>query len=219
MTSGGLIVTGMTNTMPVAAPTRPLTPTVSEQELVALKRQDPAACERLVREQTPRMLCVARRILRDPEAARDTVQEAWSAAFAHIGSFDGRARVSTWLHRIVVNAALMRLRSRAARPEVALESLPGFEPDGGHRAAVPEWGCPPDERIDREQRRRLVREEIDRLPESYRTVLLLRDIEELDTEDTARILGLSRGAVKVRLHRARQALRGRLETRLSLPPA
>jgi len=185
-------------------------------ELARLRRHDPAACERLVREQTPRLVAVARRILRDEESARDAVQEAWSAAFRRLDSFDGRARLATWLHRIVVNAALMRLRARAVRPELAFDDLlPGFESDGGHVLPTPEWRQAPDERVARRELRDTVRRAIDRLPEGYRSVLLLRDIEELDTEATALAMGLTRIAVKVRLHRARQALRTLLESELA----
>jgi len=183
--------------------------------LAQLRRRQPEACERLVREQLPRLLAVARRILRDEDAARDVVQEAFAAAFRHLDRFAGQAKVSTWLHRITVNAALMRLRSHAARPETSIDALlPDYEPDGHHALHPRAWRQSPDELLRREEVRTLVREAIDRLPEAYRTVLLLRDIEELDTAATARLLGTTVAAVKVRLHRARQALRALLEPRL-----
>lgn len=184
--------------------------------LARLRRRQPEACEQLVQEQLPRLLAVARRILRDEDAARDAVQEAFAAAFRHLDGFAGQAKVSTWLHRITVNAALMRLRSRAARPETSLEALlPDFEPDGHHSHHPPAWRQAPDELLRQEEVRTLVREAIDRLPESFRTVLVLRDIEELDTAETAELLRVSVAAVKVRLHRARQALRALLEPRLA----
>lgn len=184
--------------------------------LARLRLRQPEACERLVREQSPRLLAVARRILRDEDAARDAVQEAFVAAFRHLDRFAGQARLSTWLHRIVVNAALMRLRARAARPETSIEELlPAFEVDGRHTASPPAWRRAPDELLAQGEVRQLVREAIDRLPQAYRTVILLRDIEELDTATTADLLGLTVPAVKVRLHRARQALRTLLEPHFS----
>jgi len=136
------------------------------------------------------------------------VQEGFVAAFRSISRFQGGSSLSTWLHRIVINACLMKLRSSRRRPETSIEDLlPRFD-ESGHRVFEPEQERESAEAsIDRGQTRRIVREAIDRLPEHYRTVLLLRDIEELSTAEAAGILGLTENAVKIRLHRARQALR------------
>jgi RNA polymerase sigma-70 factor (ECF subfamily) len=176
--------------------------------LERLRRGDEEACEKLVREHTARLLAVARRYLRSEEDARDAVQEGFVAAFRSIGRFQGGSSVSTWLHRIVINACLMKLRSSRRRPEASIEDLlPRFD-ETGHRVAEPEeWRDSAEESIDREQTRRRVREAIDRLPQTYRSVLMLRDIEELSTAEAADTLGLTENAVKIRLHRARQALR------------
>jgi RNA polymerase sigma-70 factor (ECF subfamily) len=149
-------------------------------------------------------------MLRSDEDARDAVQEAFVAAFKSLDRFQGHAKVSTWLHRIVVNAALMRLRTRKRKPEQAIEDLlPRFDETGHWASELP---APlPDGELERRQTREIVRRCIDRLPESYREIILLRDIEELDGDETAAALGLSAGAVKSRLHRARQALRTLLE--------
>ena len=182
----------------------------------ALRAGEASAFEALVRAEAPRLLAVARRVLRDEEDARDAVQEAFLAGFKSIAGFEGGARLSTWLHRIVVNAALMKLRARRRRPEEPIEPLlPSFLDDGHHVARPAEWQAPADHLLEREEVRRLVRECIDRLPEGYRTVLLLRDFEEMDTAETALALGLEPATVKTRLHRARQALRGLLEPRLA----
>ncbi len=162
------------------------------------------------------MLAVARRLLRDEDDARDAVQEAFLAAFRSISQFEGSARLSTWLHRIVVNAALMKLRSRQRKPEEAIEDLlPSFLEDG-HRVDhhAPGWPEPVDVLLQRKEVCSLVRRSIDRLPSSYRTVLLCRDIEGLDTGEAAALLGISENAVKIRLHRARQALRTLLDPHL-----
>jgi RNA polymerase sigma-70 factor (ECF subfamily) len=163
--------------------------------------------ESLVRSNAPRMLATARRLLRDEEEARDAVQDAFHSAFRALARFEGRARVSTWLHRIAVNAALIRLRKRARRPELSIDALlPRFD-ERGRRIDPAEPALCPDGRLLARETRERVRAAIARLPESSRTVLLLRDIEELDTAEVARLLGITTAAVKTRLHRARQALR------------
>jgi RNA polymerase sigma-70 factor (ECF subfamily) len=187
-----------------------------ESSLVArLRAGDDAAFEELVRRHGGRLLAVARRILPAEEDARDAVQDAFLSAFRALGRFEGQARLSTWLHRIVVNAALMRLRTRSRKPELLIEDLlPGFLEDGHMAHPAVAWRKPSTDPVERAQLRALVLENIHRLPEAYRNVLILRDIEDLDTGETAEILGVSANAVKTRLHRARQALRGLLEPHL-----
>jgi RNA polymerase sigma-70 factor (ECF subfamily) len=184
----------------------------TESQLVArLRRQEDSACEELVRTHGGRLLSVARRMLRNEDDARDCVQEGFISAFRAIQRFNGDCRLSTWLHRIVVNAALMKIRTRSRRPEESIEDmLPRFLEDGHHADPTSEWGSASTLLEQRETRER-VRAAIDQLPESYRTVLLLRDIEELDTAEAARLLGLTPNTVKIRLHRARQALAKLLE--------
>jgi RNA polymerase sigma-70 factor (ECF subfamily) len=186
--------------------------------VVALKRGDDGAYEELVRANTGRMLAVARRYLRNDEDARDAVQEAFVNAFRAIDKFEGGALLSTWLHRILVNACLMRLRRRRRKPEESIDDLlPKFIEDGHLRDPAGAWNDGADELMEQAENRVLVREAIDRLPDSYRTVLLLRDIEGLDTEETASQLGISKAAVKTRLHRARLALRGLLDEHFRSP--
>lgn len=187
---------------------------VTEDSLLArLRAGEGAAFEILVRRETPRLLAVARRLLRNEEDARDAVQDTFVSAFRSLDAFAGGARVSTWLHRIAVNAALMRLRTRRRKPEESIEDLlPAFLEDGHHARHPHEWRDGEDLLAQKEDRD-FVRACIDEMPEGYRTVLILRDIEEVDTTETARALGLTENLVKVRLHRARQALRGLLEPR------
>ena len=187
-----------------------------EQSLLSgLRAGEDGAFEALVRSLAPRSLAVARRFLRNDSDAEDAVQEAFLAAFNAIDRFEGSARLSTWLHRIVVNAALMKLRSRRGKPEEAIEDLlPRFLEDGHHQSPPHQWEESAEELLQREEIRAHVRTCIDQLPESYRIVLLIRDIEEVDTAEAAIMLGITEAAVKVRLHRARQALRGLLDPRL-----
>ena len=181
-----------------------------------LRRGDDDAFEELVRTQSPRLLQVARRFLRSEEDARDAVQETFVSAFRSIGTFESGALLSTWLHRIVVNASLMKLRTRRRKPEEDIEKyLPRFLEDGHQASPTTPWEDSADVLLERAELKALVRRLIDELPETYRTVLLLRDIEELSTEETAATLGITANAVKIRLHRARQALRTLLDPHLT----
>jgi RNA polymerase sigma-70 factor (ECF subfamily) len=188
----------------------------TEAQLVELLRAgDDAAFEAVVRQYSGRLLAAARRLLRNEDDAADAVQEAFLAAYKSIEGFQGAARLSTWLHRIVINAALMKLRGDSRRPEDALaDLLPRFNADGEWMDTVRGWDSSSEELLGRRETRVLVRRCIDRLPDAYRTVLMLRDIEDLDTEEVAEMLGVTANAVKIRLHRARQALRTLLESEL-----
>ena len=191
---------------------QPAPPAADPQaELLArLRAGDEAAFEQLVREQTPILLRVARRLLHSEDEARDAVQDAFVAAFRGLPTFRGESRLGTWIYRIAVNAALAKLRTRAGAPEVSLDEwLPRFVEDGHPVEPAAPW--PADAGPERREVRERVRAAINRLPETHRTVLVLRDIEELTTDEAARALGISTGAVKVRLHRARQALRTLLD--------
>ncbi len=175
--------------------------------VVRLQSGDDTAFAELVRREGGRMLSVARRMLRNEEDARDAVQAAFLSAFKALPRFHGDSRLSTWLHRIVVNAALMKLRSRSRRPEEPIEALlPRYLDDGHQAEPVAKGQISTEAMLLRREVRVQVRAAIDRLPASYRTVILLRDIEQLDTAETARILELTDNAAKLRLHRARQAL-------------
>jgi RNA polymerase sigma-70 factor (ECF subfamily) len=183
-----------------------------EALLAALRAGEEWAYRRLLADFGGRLLAVARRILRNEEEAQDALQEAFLQAFRALPRFEGQARISTWLHRIVVNAALMRIRSRKARPEESIEPLlPTFCADGHSTVEYRPWEGGADQLLERAETRQLVRAAIDRLPDTYRNILLLRDIEELDTGEVAELLGITPNAVKIRLHRARQALRELLD--------
>ena len=184
----------------------------AERVLVSrLQSGDAIAYETLVREYGPRMLVVARRFLHCPQDCADAVQDAFISAFQSIASFQEHASLSTWLHRITVNSCLMTLRSRSRRKSSSLEELlPQFDHSGHHAARVSRWNDAMTQ-VETEEQRAQVRACIDRVPEPYRSVLLLRDIEQLDTEQTATMLGTTSGNIKTRLHRARQMLRSVLD--------
>jgi RNA polymerase sigma-70 factor (ECF subfamily) len=180
--------------------------------VVRLKARDDEAFEAMVRQYGAQMLATARRLLGNEDDAHDAVQQAFISAFKSIDSFNGDARLSTWLHRIVLNAALMQMRSKRRRPEVPIDDLlPQFDEQGrwANDSEGSQWM---DEHpMDRRQTCAMVRRCIDQLPEAYRSVLLLREIEELETVEVAATLGITQNAAKIRLHRARQALKTLIE--------
>ena len=183
--------------------------------MAALRRGEDDAYAALVRRHAGRMLAVANRLLKSDSEAEDAVQDAFLSAFRSLDSFHGQARLGTWLHRIVVNAALMRLRSRRRHPETSTEDLlPRFLEDGHYLNPPQRWEKDAEGMLADEERRRWVRERIDALPDTYRTVLLLRDIENISTQEAAELLGITANAVKIRLHRARLALRESLDREL-----
>jgi RNA polymerase sigma-70 factor (ECF subfamily) len=165
------------------------------------------AFERLVRTFGGRLLAVARRYVGNEADAEDVVQTAFLNAFRAMHQFRNECQLATWLHRIVVNAALMTLRARRRKPEASIESLlPAFQSDGHHVEQFSAWGVPIDRLMEQHETRAMVRACIEQLPGNYRVVLLLRDAEEFSTQEAAEMLMMTPTAVKVRLHRARQAL-------------
>jgi len=173
---------------------------------------DTDSADALVRDNIGWMLAVAQRLLKDRALAEDAVQEAFLSAFRGLGKFEQRSSLKTWLHRITVNACLMKLRQLKRLAEQPIdEYLPEFnryecrvEARWGNLASV-------EEILNNEQRSAQVHEMIDKLPGDYRIVLLLRDIEGYNTEEVVELLGISESNVKVRLHRARAALKKLIE--------
>jgi RNA polymerase sigma-70 factor (ECF subfamily) len=155
--------------------------------------------EVLMRRHNQRLFRTARAILRDDAEAEEAVQQAYVAAYQHLDSFRGDAQLATWLVRIVVNTALARRRALARHGDLALV----------REAELPEAPRPasPEEAASRGELRHLIEAAVDRLPEAYRVVFILRDVEELSTAETAAALDLGEEAVRVGLHRARRALR------------
>jgi RNA polymerase sigma-70 factor (ECF subfamily) len=184
----------------------------SEADLIArLRAGDEDAFASLVRTNGGRLLASARRFFANRDDAHEVVQDAFLSAYRALDSFKGQALLSTWLHRILVNCCLMKLRSRRRRPEESLEGLLPVFSEGGQEVSPSLPWKPFEDELARRQACALVRTLIQQLPETHRAVLLLRDIEERDTAETADLLGISENAVKIRLHRARQALRSLLD--------
>ena len=173
---------------------------------------DRATEEAFVRAHISWMRNLARRFFPDQASADDVVQDAFASAFKAIGRYEGRSSLRTWLHRITVNAALMKIRKIKRLDECAInELMPEYDSEG-FRVEAP-WSqiATPEEILHHNEMRDIVIDAIARLPDNYRIVLQMRDIEELDTAEVARQLELSESNVKVRLHRARAALKTLLE--------
>lgn len=173
--------------------------------------KDNAATEQFVRSNLGWMLAVAKRIVIDGAIAEDVVQDAFSNVFKNLETFRGDAALKTWVHRIVVNQALMALRKQRRRNEQPIdELLPEFDGSGcriDEPSMLSQLAQTPEALLLSSDRRQQVLASIDRLPDSYRVVLMLRDIEELSTAEVAEMTGLTEANVKVRLHRARAALK------------
>lgn len=174
---------------------------------------EPSAFEALVVRYQARAYRLASRLVGPDGDIQDAVQEAFLQVFRKLASFRGESRFSTWLFRIVTNAALMQRRCRARRPTESLDVyLPRFDAKGLH-AATPaqlQVAARADELLDQQTLAQRAREGIERLPEAYRAAFVLRDLEELETAEVALVLGLEPAAVRQRVHRARLLLRGYL---------
>ena len=158
------------------------------------------------------MLSVARRIIGSDEDAMDCVQDAFLSAFRNIAGFEGRSSLGTWLHRIVANVALSKLRKRNRDPaELPTELLAQFDATGHRRGREVRCSYSVQDLIERAETSEFVQRQIALLPDQYRLVLVLRDIDGYDTAEAAEMLDITETALKVRLHRARTALKKLIE--------
>ncbi len=180
--------------------------------VAALRSGDEASYVALMQRFGPRLLSLARSILGNEAEAQDCVQEAFIQAFKKVGGFEGRSPLWPWVRRIAVNACLGRIRARHRQAEATLEAWqPEFDADGCRLGLEPRQLPAADELLASDRVRAAVRAAVRALPEIHRTVLILRDFEELSTGEVAELLGLEPGAIRVRLHRARAALKKQLE--------
>ena len=168
--------------------------------------------EIIMRRHNQRLYRVARAILRNDDEAEDVMQDAYVRAYEHLDQFAGRAKFSTWLTRIAVHEALARQHLRNRYQE--LEPSPEQEGDPMDRFAS--LAQDPEEQASNSEIRRLLEEAIDKLPDDYRTIFMLRDVEEMSTADAADVLEITEENVKVRLHRARALLRNSLYVRAGM---
>jgi RNA polymerase sigma-70 factor (ECF subfamily) len=160
--------------------------------------------EVLMRRYNQRVYRTARAVLRDDRDAEEVTQETWAKAFAHLESFAGRSRFSTWLTRIAIHEAIHRDRARRRTAYVAIDSS---------RVSPTSYGASAEQSALDDELRRALEAAVETLPDTYRTTFVLREIEDLSTGETAECLGIPEETVKTRLHRARAFLRHKLEKR------
>jgi RNA polymerase sigma-70 factor (ECF subfamily) len=184
-------------------------PQKESYDIDALRAKQPDALNQLVRQESPRVFRCIARLIHDKDEAQSLTQETFLQALLNLDSFRGESKLSTWLCAIGINLARAALR-KSKRYDVVGDAeierlLPSFSASGGHSEVYAPWN--PEKQAEKNERISHVHAAINRLPDDYRMVVILRDLEELSTAETAQILGISEGAVRVRLHRARQALR------------
>ena len=200
--------------MPVPKPSRPdaAAPPPDDRSLVRrIIQGDQAAFETLMRRHNSRLYRVARAILKNETEAEDALQDAYLDAFRHIREFRGTAALGTWLTRIVVNHALMRIRRHKRDRVVVPFAEPSSEGAAPVEAEVPDdTGESPPLTIIRSEIRRMLERRIDELPVAFRTVFVMRDVEDMTVEETAACLAIPAATVRTRLFRARALLRAAL---------
>ena len=189
-------------------------------DIDAILDGDRDAFAQLVVQESPRLFRVIVRIVRDEDEARSVMQETFLQAYQRLHTFRREAKLTTWLYAIGINlarAALRKARRYNTLEEADIERLQPTFAKGMYAEQPRAWN--PHKQAERSERQQLVRKAIDQLPPDYRMVVVLRDLEQLSTTEAARVLEISEGALRVRLHRARQALRALLEEKCgTIPP-
>jgi RNA polymerase sigma-70 factor, ECF subfamily len=191
-----------------APSTEPASVSASDADLVVrILRRDDTAFEALMRRYNGRLFRVARAILTDDRDAEDALQDAYLDAFRHMADFRGAAQLGTWLTRIVVNRALMRLRKQKRdRVVLPFRSRTGSPDQPEVQVADEKTESAPDGLL-RAEMRRLLERRIDELPIAFRTVFVMREVEDMSVEETAESLAIPATTVRTRLFRARGLLR------------
>lgn len=188
---------------------------LSDEEVIQrVLAGETALYEIIMRRHNQRLYRVARAIVRDPDEAEDVMQESYVRAYVHLGQFAGEAKFSTWLTRIAVHEALGRMNRKKRMVQPAEGDEPGCRMDEV-RSGTPD----PETQTSEAEARRLLEQAIESLPDSYRTVFVMREVEGLSTAETARCLDLNEENVKVRLHRSRRMLRDALYQRAQVATA
>ena len=180
--------------------------TTEDFSLEALRAGDRSEFARLVEAYSGVIYRLGIRMLDDPQDAEDVLQETFIKAFRHLGGFDGRSSISTWLYRIATNEALMMIRRRK-HPTVSIDEPVEADTQMEAPTQIVDWCCLPETEMMSSEARAYMDKAVEQLPPTLRAVFLLRDIEGLSTEETSQVLDLSEAAVKTRLSRARMRLR------------
>lgn len=181
--------------------------------LAALQRDEPEAYEQLIEQYADGVYRVAFRLLQNQHDAEDAMQEAFLSAYLHIDDFQGQAKISSWLYRIVTNKAMDLLRKRGRKTEAATEALEDMGEDAGEW--IPDANAVlPEDWAERQEVQALILKGLETLAPGTRAAFVLFEMEGLHMEEVAEALKISTSAAKVRVHRARQALRVFLADRL-----
>ncbi|MBX2819107.1 MAG: sigma-70 family RNA polymerase sigma factor [Rhodothermaceae bacterium] len=181
-------------------------------DLDTLLAGDKAAFEKVIVKESPRLFRMIMRIVQDEDEARSVMQETFLQAYKRLSTFRRESKFSTWLYAIGLNlarASLRKLKRFDTLDEEAIDRMQPAFSNGMYADSYETWN--PQKIAEREERKELVHKAINKLPDDYRAIVTLRDIEELSTTEVAEVLDISEGAVRVRLHRARQALRKQLD--------
>lgn len=180
----------------------------------------PLTVEQVFRDYAPRIYNLARRMLSHDADAEDVTQDVLLQVVRKLDTFRGESAFPTWLHRVTVNAALVHRRQRASREEHRVrDPLDSFLENGSHEAPVRRWSVPPDQEVLDRETQQLIEQAIAALPETYRDVYVLADVEGLSNAEIGEMLGLNVPAVKSRLHRARLLMRNALAPHFEEVPA
>jgi len=182
-------------------------PQETDEQLISLAREgDTEAFESLMRRYRARVFRLAMRFTRDKDDSEEVLQEVFLTVYQKLGQFEGKSSFSTWLYRVAVNTALMRIRVRDKAEIVPIDEVhDDLILEGAEAAKAPE------DRLITEEALAEIERAMISMPLDFKTVIILRDIESFTNEETAEIMGLTVAAVKSRLHRARAYLRKRLE--------
>ncbi len=176
-----------------------------------LKKKDPAAMDRLVDLYGGRIYSLAMGLMKNKADAEDVLQETLLQVFEKIDTFRQEAALSSWMYRIALNFSYMKIRKNKRNDYIPIEDfMPRFQKDGMHHRPVNNWAEKGETALLRKELQGLLKESIDSLPEKYRIILLLRDVEGFSTEEVVDMTDMTVSAVKSRLHRARLFLREKL---------
>ncbi len=185
---------------------------LSDQELVELYRQgDKSIIDQLLVRYHSRVFRLALSILHNSQDAEEVIQEVFLKVFQKLDSFKGESSFSSWLYRVAINTTFMKLREKRGAETLPLEEMERKIDEETGKGGVSDWARRPDDELLSEEATQIITEAMEKLPDEFKMVVILRDLDGLSTEEVGKLLGLSPAAVKSRLHRARLFLRRRLE--------
>ncbi len=197
-------------------------PLETEDALIqAALTQDSRAWQALLSQYGGKMYGIALRFMRHEKEAEDVIQEAWILIAQKLCDFRGDCKLGTWIYRLTTNKCLEKIRSTKKEKEKtdSIDALmPDYLEDGHYKKEFPDWSQRPDKETDQKALKGEIEKALNSLPEEYREVLILRDVEGFSGEETAQMLGMNEATMKTKLHRARMALREKLERKFGKKP-